>query len=57
VEESLVGKEEIAFNAGSHTELMRLAYADFNRLTKPTVLKFALARTRANAVGTDDRLW
>ena len=28
--------EEIAFNAGSHTELIRLAYRDFERLAQPT---------------------
>lgn len=32
---------EIAFNAGSHTELVRLAYADFVRLVKPKVVKLA----------------
>ena len=57
VEESLADKAEITFNAGSHTELMRLAFADFSRLVKPAVLKFSLARARAAAVGTDDRLW
>jgi Ala-tRNA(Pro) deacylase len=31
--------EEIVFNAGSHTELIRLAYADFERLVKPKVAK------------------
>ena len=29
--------EEIAFNAGSHTELIRLSYADFERLVQPRV--------------------
>ena len=28
--------DEIAFNAGSHTELIRLAYRDFERLVQPT---------------------
>lgn len=28
--------DEIAFNAGSHTELIRLAYQDFERLVQPT---------------------
>ena len=28
--------EEIAFNAGSHSELIRLAYADYERLVQPT---------------------
>ena len=28
---------EIAFNAGSHTELIRMAYKDFERLVKPKI--------------------
>jgi Ala-tRNA(Pro) deacylase len=32
--------DEIAFNAGSHTELVRMAYGDFHRLVKPTVVEF-----------------
>lgn len=42
-EQSLAADKEIWFNAGSHRELMRLAYADFVRLVQPTVLKFAAA--------------
>ena len=38
----LTEDEEIAFNAGSHTELIRLAYADFERLVKPTIGEFAV---------------
>lgn len=33
--------DEIAFNAGSHAELMKLHYADFEKLVKPTVGDFA----------------
>ena len=33
--------EEIAFNAGTHTELLRMRYRDFERLAKPRVLEFA----------------
>lgn len=40
VDESLTKEKEIAFNAGSHNELMRLAYADFQRLVQPMVLEF-----------------
>ena len=40
VAESLAEDEEIAFNAGSHTELIKLAYKDFERLVQPKVLKF-----------------
>jgi Ala-tRNA(Pro) deacylase len=47
VDETLTKDNEIAFNAGSHWELMRLAYEDFARVVKPTVLRFALSRARA----------
>lgn len=39
--ESLAADEEIAFNAGSHTELVRLAFADFARLVEPAVTRFS----------------
>ena len=39
-EQDLAEDKEIAFNAGSHTELIRLAYRDFERLVKPKVAKF-----------------
>src|SRR2546425_8520921 len=32
-------QKEIAFSAGSHTEIIRLSYGDFERLAKPKVLK------------------
>ena len=38
--ESLAENKEIAFNAGSHTEVIKLAYGDFVRLVKPKVLSF-----------------
>ena len=40
VAESLAEDEEIAFNACSHTELIRMKYADFARLVKPRVGHF-----------------
>lgn len=40
VAESLTEEEEIAFNAGTHTELIKLAYKDFESLVKPKVVKF-----------------
>jgi Ala-tRNA(Pro) deacylase len=40
VADSLAEDEEIAFNAGSFTELIQLAYRDFERLVSPTVLHF-----------------
>ncbi len=38
---SLVEDEEIAFNAGSHTEIIRMQYSDFERLVKPKILRFS----------------
>ena len=32
---------EIAFNGGSHAELIKLAYADFDRLVQPKVVSFS----------------
>ena len=32
--------EDIAFNSGTHTELVRLPYKDFDRLVRPKVLMF-----------------
>jgi Ala-tRNA(Pro) deacylase len=40
VSQSLAEDEEIAFNAGSHTELLKLAYEDFERLVQPEVVSF-----------------
>ena len=37
VDERLGEDDEIAFNAGSHSELVRLAYDDFVRLVQPQV--------------------
>ena len=38
---TLAEDEEIVFNAGSHTELIRLSYKDFERLVNPKVVKFS----------------
>ena len=35
---------EISFNAGSHHELIRLGYADFERLVNPTIGSFAVSK-------------
>ena len=37
VDQRLREDEQIVFNAGNHTELVRLSYADFERLVKPTI--------------------
>ena len=41
VASSLAEDEHIAFNAGTHTELIQLAYADFEKLVKPKVAEFS----------------
>jgi Ala-tRNA(Pro) deacylase len=40
----LAENEEIAFNAGSHTEVVRLSYKDFLELVKPKVASFSSIR-------------
>ncbi len=40
VAEPLTRSEQIAFNAGSHMEVIQMAYADFERLAHPKVLSF-----------------
>lgn len=42
VAQSLTQNEEIAFNAGNHSELIKMSYADFDKLAKPKVLKFSV---------------
>ncbi|MCI0745825.1 MAG: YbaK/EbsC family protein [Verrucomicrobia subdivision 3 bacterium] len=41
VSPSLAADEEIAFNAGTHTEVIKMAYRDFERLVHPRVVSFS----------------
>jgi len=41
VAEQLAEDEEIAFNAGSHTELIRMSYKDYENLVAPKVMALA----------------
>lgn len=41
VDARLSEDKEIAFNAGTHRELIRMSYGDFDRLVKPRVIAFA----------------
>jgi Ala-tRNA(Pro) deacylase len=41
LDESLTRDKEIAFNAGTHHELIRLSYEDFARLAQAKVAKFS----------------
>lgn len=42
VAESLAEDEEIAFNACSHTELIKMNFSDFEKLVKPKRIKFSV---------------
>jgi Ala-tRNA(Pro) deacylase len=41
VEKALTQDFEIAFSAGSHSEVIRLAYADYERLVEPEIGSFS----------------
>ncbi len=43
VSEELEVDDEIAFNAGAHTELLRLSYEDYKKLVHPEVAKLSLS--------------
>lgn len=42
VDASLTKDDEIVFEAGNHHEAIKLAYADFDRLVKPTVAEIGV---------------
>jgi Ala-tRNA(Pro) deacylase len=44
VDASLAADQQIVFNAGTHQEAIRMAYADFERLVRPRVSSFAVQR-------------
>jgi Ala-tRNA(Pro) deacylase len=46
VEEELSENVEITFNAGSHTELIRIAYRDFVDLVQPKVARLSHSYVR-----------
>ena len=48
-DETLAQDKEIAFNAGSHRELVRMAFADFRGLVKPALIPLAAGRAGAYA--------
>jgi Ala-tRNA(Pro) deacylase len=50
VDEALAEDREIAFNAGSHYELIKMSYRDFDRLVKPEVMEFASGRAERAVV-------
>jgi len=48
-DESLARLDEIAFNAGSHRELVRMAWRDFEMLVKPRMVKLAMGKSEKTA--------
>jgi Ala-tRNA(Pro) deacylase len=48
VDEKLTKDPEIAFNAGSHSELVRMTYADFANLVHPKVLSTSQASLQSS---------
>lgn len=49
VDEVLAHDKEIAFNAGTHRELVRMSWEDYEKLVKPTVLGLASGRIAETA--------
>jgi Ala-tRNA(Pro) deacylase len=44
-DDSLEKDKEIAFNAGTHRELIRMTWEDFKKLAKPKIMRFAAGRS------------
>ena len=44
VSDELAGEETITFNGGTHTELIQVAFRDFERLVQPKFIEFARPR-------------
>ncbi|MFY9644848.1 MAG: YbaK/EbsC family protein [Terriglobales bacterium] len=49
VDQTLAEDQQIAFNAGSHRELVRMKFADFRELVKPAIIPLALSKARTHA--------
>ena len=41
VAQSLTENDEIVFNGGSHTELIRMSFNDFKKLVNPVIVKYS----------------
>jgi Ala-tRNA(Pro) deacylase len=51
VSKDLTEDREIAFNAGTHSELVRMAYADFERLVHPKLASIGVPRWTREETG------
>lgn len=47
VDEDVAASPQIVFNAGTHTELVRLAYQDFARVVAPRVVSLTMPLAQA----------
>lgn len=57
-DEAVASQKEIAFNGGTHTEIVRMSCADFMRLVQPKVMKFAVRHASyASSRFSEDRQW
>ncbi len=54
---SLKDDEEILFNAGSHRELIKMTYAEYERLAEPVVIPFTFKRKIREEDVRTDSLW
>ncbi len=50
ISNTLAADEQIAFNAGSHAELIKIGYQDFERLVRPIMATLSTASPRASKV-------
>ncbi len=48
-DQALEDDKEIAFNAGSHRELVRMKFADFRDLVKPAIIPLAAGKAHTHA--------
>src|SRR5271165_6799729 len=49
VDEALAEDKEIAFNAGTHRELVRVSFEDFRDLVKPAIIPLAAGKSHSHA--------
>jgi Ala-tRNA(Pro) deacylase len=42
LDQSLIGTDNIAFEAGTHSDAIKMRFVDYQRLAEPTVAEFAI---------------
>jgi len=52
VDETIAISEFIAFNAGTHQDVIRMSFADFARLVNPLVAAFSIQAATANSIAS-----